>query len=89
MSMDADGKATGDAAQTEMMRTEAGLGFQAGLTAALAVGEAVQAAERLVLSGDDRDFQCSAGACGVNGGHDFQNRRHPFGQARKRKKTQG
>jgi hypothetical protein len=39
----------GAAAQTKMMRTETGLGFQAELTAALAIGETMQATKGLVL----------------------------------------
>jgi len=54
-----------------MMRAETGLGFQAGLTAALAIGETVQAAERLVLRRDGRGFQGGAGVCGVDGVHGF------------------
>ncbi len=61
----------GDAGQTEMMRAETGLGFQAGLTAALAIGETVQAAERLVLRRDGSAFQGGASACGVGNAHDF------------------
>jgi hypothetical protein len=64
------GRRERDGDRMKVARTKAGLGFQAGQRAALAIGEAILAADGTSLGRTCRDFQGGAVICD-GGVHDF------------------